>query len=240
MRWPLGVAAIALLLLIPLEDTHPVTFQDEFERASKLFEEGYLEKSQEEAKLGFLRSRLASPSWAEKFQLLEANSMLFRGMYGNALQLLTEPPPANTPSEDAVRRSVIETVGLTRQNRLEEARNQLHLAQSICDKQDVPPCGDVSGAAAILADKEGRASEAWQFFLDSFGFAKSHHEMWSEAAAALNLGFAAMKINHFDEATGWSKNALRAAETLGAEDLAQSASATLVGPTTSSETTNVR
>ena len=48
-----------------------------------------------------------------------------------------------------------------------------------------------------------------------------------EASASLNLGWAAMQINHFDEAVDWSRTAYRSAVDLGAEDKVQIASGNL-------------
>jgi len=72
--------ALLFLLLVWIEDTHPISFQAEYDRARLLFERGYLEKSQQEANLGFISTQDSDSQWAAKFRLLKAESMLFRGM----------------------------------------------------------------------------------------------------------------------------------------------------------------
>jgi len=68
---------------------------------------------------------------------------------------------------------------------------------------------------------------ARKFFLETFTFARNHHDRFLEASAALNLGWAALQINHYDEAVDWSESAYQDAIELGAEDTVQIASGNL-------------
>ncbi len=215
------IALLALLILIPLQDIRPVSAQAEYDQAWRLFQRGYLKASQQEAGLGYRRFRNSKPRWAARFQLLEAQSMLFRGMYPDALEVLGSYRSDSGNSEENIRKLVIEAVALTRQDHLPEAQDRVARGQEACSREDYPTCGDVLGAAGILADKQGQLSNARELFLKSFYFAQTHHDRWSEAAAALNLGFAAMRVNHYDEAVDWSRTAYRDAVAQGALDTAQ-------------------
>jgi CHAT domain-containing protein/Tfp pilus assembly protein PilF len=73
----------------------------------------------------------------------------------------------------------------------------------------------------------GQLDVARKAFLDSFSFAKAHHDQLLEASTSLNLGWAALQIDHFDEAVDWSRTAYREALELGADDIAQAASGNL-------------
>jgi hypothetical protein len=88
LRFVPCACVLLLLVLLPLEDTRPGGIQAEYDYAWKLFQQGDLAKSQQEAETGARQFQIADPAWASKFQLLEAESMLFRGMYEDALRLL--------------------------------------------------------------------------------------------------------------------------------------------------------
>jgi CHAT domain-containing protein len=191
-----------------------------------LFERGYLRLSQEEAWAGFERYRKSDPSWAEKFQLLEANSMLFRGMYEDALRVLTNYPGSGS-SEGNVEKLAIEAVALTRQQQLTEATQRLQMAESMCAARDFAACGDLLAARAILAAKESQHSPAREFFLQALSFARSHGNEWLQVSSDVNLGYIAMQVDHFDEAVDWSRTAYQAAEKQGFENLAQNAAGNL-------------
>jgi len=216
-----------LLLVIPLQDARPTSAQVAYDKVWTLFLHGKLVDCQREAEHGYTRFRLSDPAWGAKFQLLEAESMLLRGMYDEALRLLsTYRHDPNNP-DGTVRDWVIEAVALTYQQQLSVADRKLTQAESLCAEGDYPACGGVLRARGILAGKQGQLGMARQLHLDSFSFARDHHDRLLEASAALNLGFAAIQINHFDEAVDWSRSAYRAALALGAEDLAQVAEGNL-------------
>jgi tetratricopeptide (TPR) repeat protein len=129
--------------------------------------------------------------------------------------------PASDNPEGIIRKWAIEAVALTHQQQLQAADQRLTQADGLCRNADYAVCGDVLRARGILAGKQGQLAEARQFFLESFSFAQTHHDLLLEASASLNLGWAALQVNHFDEALDWSRSAYRAAKDLGAEDTAQ-------------------
>ena len=216
-----------LLLLIPLEDTRPGRDQAAYDHASKLLEHGRLADSQLAAEEGYRQFQFFNPEWASKFQLLEAESMERRGMYVDALRLLSDYYPDSNHPQEAIRKLAIEAVALTHQQQVSAADQRLTQAEGYCRGEDYAVCGGVLRARGILAGKLGQISSARQFFLESFSFAQTHKDRRSEAISSLNLGWAALQTDHFDEAVDWSKTALKAAEEIGAEDITQVASGNL-------------
>jgi CHAT domain-containing protein len=210
-----------LLLVIPLQDARPTSAQVVYDEVRTLFLHGKLVDCQREAEQGYSRFHLSSPTWGARFQLLEAESMLLRGMYDDALHLLAAYHHDPKNPDGTVHDWVIEAVALTHQQQLSLANRKLAQAEGLCAGEDYPACGDVLRARGILAGKQGQLSMARKLYLDSFSFARDHHDQLLEASAALNLGFAAMQIDHYDEALDWSNSAYRDAAALGAEDLAQ-------------------
>ena len=227
-RWRFSYFILLLLvILLPLHDGRPLSAKAEYDHAMELFRQGYLESSQNEAELGHQRFNNSQPDWAYKFLLLEAKSMLFRGMYSDALQLLGTNASSPNDPEEHIASLVIEAVSLIRQDHSIEGQTKLAEGNDLCARIDIAQCGDVMAAEAILADKQGRQSASRELFLRSFYFARSHRDRWSEAAAALNLGYASMSASFYDEAVHWTSKALQDARALGAKDTAQVASGNL-------------
>ncbi|MGO9880985.1 MAG: CHAT domain-containing protein [Acidimicrobiales bacterium] len=208
-------------MLIPVEDSRPGRIQAEYDRARRLFERGYLEASQQAAETGYRQFQTSNPEWAAKFQLLEAEDMLFRGMYPDALALLAGYHPASGDTAAHVRTLAIEAVALTRQQQEPEAHRKLAEADEICRSAELAVCGEVLRAHGILAGQEQKLAEARQYFLDALTLAQRHHDRLLEASASSNLGWAAIQTGHFDEALDRLKAAHQAAVEIGAEDLAQ-------------------
>jgi len=216
-------ALLLIALLIPLEDTRPGSTQAVYDYAQQLFNHGKLPECQQEATEAALRFQTIDPAWASKFQLLEAESMLFRGMYPNTLRLLaTWQLDPNYP-DGIVKKLVIEAVALIRQQQSSAANERLTQAETLCQGGDYVSCGDVLRARGILANTLGHDAEARRFYVRSFDFARAHHDRLLEASASLNLGYTAMRIGHYDEALDWLQSGYRAATELGAENMAQAA-----------------
>jgi CHAT domain-containing protein/Flp pilus assembly protein TadD len=222
----LGVLALALLLLIPLQDTRPGRTKAAYDHAWHIFQHGDLVESQLEAERGYRQFQISDPAWAAKFQLLEAESMLFRGLHADALGVLAAYQNFANP-EGTIQKLAIEAVALTRQQQLPLANQRLSQAEVLCKSADYPTCGDVWAARGILASKQGQFSEARRFFIDALSFAQAHHDQWLQASTSLNLGYTAMQIGHFDEAVDWSRFAYRAATDLGFENFSQGAAGNL-------------
>ena len=228
LPWALDCAwALLLVLLIPVEDTHPGRAQAEYDYAWTLFQHGNLARSQQEAEEAVRQFQFADPTWVSNFQILQAESMLFRGMYEDALRLLAACHPASDNREGTIRKLAIEAVALTRQQQQSMANQKLSQAEVLCNGGAYAACGDVLRARGILASSQGRLAEARLFFLDTLAFARLHQDRLLETNASLNLGFASLQTNRYDEALDWSRSAYRDALKLGADDMAQAAAGNL-------------
>ena len=227
LTWSHSMWVFVLLSLVALRDANPGVPQREYEQVRQLFLHGHLEASQRESEHGFQRFKDSKPGWASKFQLLEAEAMVWRGMYEEALRILaTQSTTINTP-EGAIERLTLEGVALTRLQQFSAANQKLLEARNLCSIATYTVCGDVPRARGILAVSHGQFIEARDFFLESLTFAQRHQDQWLETTALLNLGWASLQNGHYDEATGWSRSAYRISLELGWEDLAQVGSGNL-------------
>jgi len=144
--------------------------------------------------------------------------MVWRGMYDDALRLLAAHQPDPSNPEETIRELAIESVIFTHQQQLPAADQRLLRAEGLCERTEYPACGDILRARGTLAIKRGQFAQARRYYLDTLAFADTHHDRFLDASAALNLGWAALQIDHFDEAVDWSLTAYRAAAEMGAEN----------------------
>jgi CHAT domain-containing protein/tetratricopeptide (TPR) repeat protein len=194
-----------------------------YDHAWKLLQQGRLANSQQEGEEDYNHFRISRPEWAAKFRLLEAEAMVRRGMYNDALVLLASYHPDSNHLEETIRKLETEGSALTRQHELSAANQRLTQAENICKGVRFAYCGYVLRSQGILAVLQGRTHEANQLFFESLSFAQAHQDRFLEANAVLALGWAALQSGHFDEAVDWSNSAYRASATSGAEGLEEAA-----------------
>jgi CHAT domain-containing protein len=226
LRRPEYVWALLLLLFIPLHDTYRRSAEASYDRAWTLFEHGRLTDSQQEAEQSYQEFHLSDPEWASKFQLLEAEAMVWRGMYDEASRVLADYPMSGDPN-GAIAKLAAEGVIFTHQREYTAAGERLTQAEIRCKATAYPACGDVLRARGGLAVENKQIAAARQYFLESLSFSRVRHDRFHESLALVSLGWLALQVDHFDEAVDWSNSADRVAAEVGAEDLAQVASGNL-------------
>jgi CHAT domain-containing protein/Tfp pilus assembly protein PilF len=221
------VCLIALLLLAPMEDARIIGAQAEYDRVQLSFQKGQLEDSQHEADRWYRGLLARDPAWASRFQLLEAAVMARRGHYDDALRLLADFHPAHSDPEQTIQQLTVESEVFTHQHQLPLAQQSISSAEELCAHKAYPACGDVLQAHGSLSASQGDIPQARQMFLESLNFAQAHQDRFLEATAALNLGWAALQVEHFDEAMDWSREAYKTSMAIGAEDLAENSAGNL-------------
>lgn len=228
-KWHLALlwSVVVFSLCISLEDTARVDPSVEFTRARRLFLRGHLEESQRAADLGYLRFQKKDPQWAAAFQLLEAEILLRRGFTKDSLRVLRVPHAPYRDSDDGIRELVTESISLQRQQESHLANQKLAQAENLCTANSDLVCGEVARAQGVFAVSEGKLPEARRAFLRALAIARTHHDKYLEATAALNLGWMALQIEHYDDAIDWSTLAYRDSVEIGAEDLSETISGNL-------------
>ncbi len=220
--WRTHIAwALALLLLIPISDTGRDGIQAAYNHAHQLFLHGDLIASQREAEHGYKSFLNTNRVWAAKFQLLEAQALIWRGMNQDALRLLAVQPSIFTDKETIVQSLTLAGVAYTYLGRMDEANQKLNEARGFCQPAIYTACGAVPLRRGILALRQGRLDEARELFIESLSVARAHHDQGAETSALLNLGVIGIQAEHFDEAVDWSWSAYRSAKAMGGEDLAE-------------------
>lgn len=194
-----------------------------FDHVYKTFLRGKLKQAQDEAHRAGERFQPSAPDWAWKFRILEAQSLLWQGMYIEVLALLNSQPTAPGNKDSMIELLAIRGVALARLHQFAEAENDLGQAQQMCKAFPEASCGDVLRARGVLAVQRGLIDNAKEFFGQSLQFARAHNDPFLEETALLNLGLTSLREGHFDEAIDWTDAAYRASTTLGAAGEAQAA-----------------
>jgi CHAT domain-containing protein/Flp pilus assembly protein TadD len=201
----------------------PSNTQAAFDHARQTFMHGDLEQSQGEAHRQCERLRNSSPEWAWKFRILEAESLLWRGMYADVLTLLNSPPTRPDTKNSVIEILAIEGVAHARLHQFGEAEQVLGQATQMCQAPSELTCGDVIRARGVLAVQHGQIGSAKQFFEQSLQFARAHNDHFLEVTALLNLGLTSLREEHFDEAIDWTNAAYQSSIVLGTDDIVRTA-----------------
>jgi len=210
--------ALPLLLLVPLQDTQPGRLQRAYDHAYLALVHGSLTRSQQEAEWGIRQFQVADPTWAGKFQLLEAEDLLRRGLYVDAQRLAAAYAPDLSDPVERVRDLVLLAQAAIYQSQFSVADKEFAQADILCRQVDYPTCGDVLRAHGSLQLRQAHLAEAWQYDLQAYAYARAHKNPVLEERAALNLGVVATNQGHFDLAQDWLRAAYRKAVALGDED----------------------
>jgi CHAT domain-containing protein/tetratricopeptide (TPR) repeat protein len=193
-----------------------------FERDYQSFVRGDLAQSQAQAHRDSERFQKSDREWSWKFRILEAQSLIWRGMYQEVLQLLVSgmmSPPADKGT--MVEIFAIEGVAHARQHEFSAAESVLVQAAKICQASLETTCGDLSRAFGVLNIQRDQIDAAKKYFEQSLQFARSHGDRFLEETALLNLGATALLDAHYDEAIDWSEAAYKSALALEARGEAQ-------------------
>ncbi len=182
-----------------------------------------MKQSQEEAHSGRERLRDSAPEWAWKFRILEAESLLWRGMYREALTLINSQPTKPGERELSVEALAISAAAHARLHYFQQAEDDINQAMQLCDASTEVSCGDVMRSAGVLATQRNQTASAKQFFEQSLQFARIHNDLFLEETALLNLGATLLQEGRFDEAIDWTSEAYRIASQSGAEGVVQGA-----------------
>jgi CHAT domain-containing protein/Tfp pilus assembly protein PilF len=193
---------------------------DTYAHAKAAFVKGDLFGSQQQAEREYERIRRSNPQWAWKFKILEAESMLWRGMYQDVLDALDSQPAGLSQKIQVL---ALRGAAQARLGQFSEAEESLRNANQLCAESSGLPCGEVSRAQGVLATERRQFTNAEHAFQQSLIAARTEHDELLEATAFLNLGAVALLEGHFDEAATWSQSAYQLSAKLSAEDVAQNA-----------------
>jgi CHAT domain-containing protein len=208
-----------LFLACALGCSRPESPQAAFDHAYLSFLHGDLQRAQLDAARNRQRFQGSNFEWAWKFRTLEAEALLWRGMYPQVLSLLQSEPVLPSDRPTMVRILALQGASNARLHGFSDAEKQLGDARRLCSESPDSACGLVIVAQGVLANQRALPARAQGYFKESLEFARGRADPFLEATAVLNMGASCLHEEHFDEAIDWLEMAERLSTALGAEIL---------------------
>jgi len=177
----------------------------------------------EEAEKGYNEFHGVSQEWAWKFRMLQANSLLWRGLGERTLDMLASEPSPPFAGDLAVQKIRLESSAYMALGNFSKAEERLNEAERLCSISDSESCLTVTFERGGLETARGRFAQGQLLFEHTLLLARKREDRFLEANALLSLSQSAVGQEHFDEALDWSESSYLIAKSLDADDLAQNA-----------------
>jgi CHAT domain-containing protein len=219
----IAVSFVLFLFLAGLSDVNSVNASASRDHAERDFLHGYLQESQREATQGYNRFLYAGPQWARKFQLIEARSMAWRGLYEDVLVVLQDDRVPWVGPDEVLQRATLEASALTHLHRFAEARSRFAEADNLCKIPTLTHCGHLELSHGMSELELGHMEEADRLLQAALLLAQTRKDGMLESTVLLDLGLVASQRERHDEALDFDREAFQKATELGARDLAQEA-----------------
>jgi CHAT domain-containing protein/Tfp pilus assembly protein PilF len=196
--------------------------QRAFEHATQTFQHGDLARAVREAERGYGDFRRSQPVWGWKFRILQATALMWQGKSESVLAVL-QIPPAGLPTELVIRTKSMQGSAHSSLHHFADAEQKLGEAKHLCGDSRSSECGGVIASSAGLEIEHLRYANAQALFEENLNLARAQNDKFWEASALLNLGWAELEQQHFDEALDRSNEAYQLSTRMDYGDIAQNA-----------------
>jgi CHAT domain-containing protein/Tfp pilus assembly protein PilF len=154
--------------------------------------------------------------WFWRFRVLKAHILVVRGSSAEALQLLSMGlPPSYATTDVAVRLKLAQGLAYERSQKLEDSEKSIDDAVRLATQYQPGLLGDSLSARGYLKVDEMNYAAAEADFHKALSIARQQNAPSVESSALGNLGFVAMKQEHYDESIDWDREALRFSQSQG-------------------------
>jgi CHAT domain-containing protein/Tfp pilus assembly protein PilF len=132
-------------------------------------------------------------------------------------------PQSLTNNDVLLSKTALEGLAYAYQHRFTEAEDRLNGAMKLAEESNSAVSGEVFKAVGLMEVEKGEYKHAVGLFERALSFAQGRGDRFLEASAMLDLSYAGLQEEHFDEAIEWSKAAYEAAEACGAKLIMETA-----------------
>ncbi|HET6178812.1 MAG TPA: CHAT domain-containing protein [Candidatus Sulfotelmatobacter sp.] len=189
----------------------------------RTFRHGDMGAATKEAEEAYRKFHGGSAEWAWRFRLLEANALIWRGIYGRPLSLLTSETAPLPIGELTIEKHRLEGLAYTSLPDLARADESIRKAEELCEASQYSVCTNVILARGGLEMAQGHFEQAETAFKQTLDRARSLHNTFAEANSLLSLSWSALQQEHFDEALDWAGEARSQSVALDAGHILQDA-----------------
>jgi CHAT domain-containing protein len=155
--------------------------------------------------------------WAWRFRVFKAQILVMRGSYKDSLALLNENvPSAFAHSDLAARRKMVQGLANEYLERFDESAADLTEADQIVDSSHPQLQGEIARTLGTLEAERKNYDAADAALHRGLLVSRQYNLRSLEASILGDLGYVAMKREHYDEAIDWDRSALQMSQDLKA------------------------
>lgn len=148
--------------------------------------------------------------WAWRFRVLKAQILVMRGSFKDSLAVLEESVPTEFAHTDiAARRKMVQGLANEYLERFDESATDLTQADSLADSSHPQLQGEIARALGTLEADRKNYDAADAALHRGLLIARQHNLRSLETSILGDLGYVAMKREHYDEAIDWDRSALQ-------------------------------
>jgi CHAT domain-containing protein/tetratricopeptide (TPR) repeat protein len=171
-----------------------------------------------------MRGDANGAKWSSKFRLLEAEVLTYQGRPRDVLALLdsaTVSYPA--AGDDAIKRHILCGLAHALLGPQSQSDQELQEARRLAELSHSTLMGELLRTEALVLDHRNRFDEATELFRNSLQLARETDDAFLAATDLLNIGFVAMKWEHYDEALALLTEAASFAQPIQARTVVEAA-----------------
>jgi CHAT domain-containing protein len=165
-----------------------------------------------------------NPQWATRFRLLEAEILIYQGRNRDVITLLNSPGVSYpVVGDDAIKRDLLCALAHSGLGQAQQADLELQQARRLSNASNSKLNGEVLRTEALVQNHRNQLAAAARLFKESLQVARANRDSFVEATDLLNLGFLALRLEHYDEALALSSESADLARAIQARPVIQGA-----------------
>jgi CHAT domain-containing protein/tetratricopeptide (TPR) repeat protein len=183
---------------------------------------GNLDVAQQEAEQARKDFSASNADWAMKFRLLEAEILTYQHRWPEVVALLDPPGiPYPAAGDVAIKKNLLCGLANAKLGHAQQADGELQEAQRLSDESNSSLSGEVLRARAIVQIDRDHLTEGANLSQESLKVARQQRDTFLEASDLVNLGYVALRLEHYDEAEALLNEGADSARSIHARPLIQ-------------------
>jgi CHAT domain-containing protein len=188
------------------------------------FLHGNLNVAQQKADKALRDYSTDNSDWGTRFRLLEAEILIYQGRRPDVIALLNSPGVTYPVTGDAaIKRNLLCGLAHAGLGQEQQADLELHQARRLSDASNSKLNDEVLRTEALVQMRRDQLADAARLFRESLQAAREERDSFIEATDLSNLGFLALRLEHYDEAVALLSEAADFARPIHAQTVIQAA-----------------
>lgn len=181
---------------------------------------GQIDSAQQQIDAAISQYQNSNPEWAARFCIVKARILMLRGAYSESLQILDRPlPPSLSLTDTEVERKMVQALNYDYLQNFSAADRCITDAESLAAAIHSQHLGAVAQTRGMLEVDRSDFTRASAAFRSAAAFGRANNLPRVELDALGNLGYLAMRQEHYDEAVDLFKATLQKSQDLKAADV---------------------